>query len=161
MLDSLNFQYMLNNFFNAYKEFWIKATEFKGFTSRSDWWLVQLANLIISLLTIPIFLKTFGFNAYGLVCVIPQIAIDIRRIRDFGKDWKWIFINLIPIFGWILWFIWLGLGKTGNGKNKIIQKLTPHFFLFLKSTNLTLFLDSICFSRILNTCISHSINLRN
>jgi len=51
---------MLNNFFNAYKEFWIKATEFKGFTSRSDWWLVQLANLIISFLTIPIFLKTFG-----------------------------------------------------------------------------------------------------
>ena len=94
---------MLNNFFNAYKEFWIKATEFKGFTSRSDWWLVQLANLIISFLTIPIFLKTFGFNAYGIVCIIPQVAIDIRRMRDFGKDWKWIFINLIPIFGWILW----------------------------------------------------------
>ena len=107
---------MLNNFFNAYKEFWIKATEFNGFTSRSDWWLVQLANLIISLITIPIFLKTFGFNAYGLVCIIPQIAIDIRRIRDFGKDWKWIFINLILFFGWILSFIRLGFGKTGNGK---------------------------------------------
>jgi len=37
-----------------------------------------------------------------------------------GKDWKWIFINLIPFFGWILWFIWLGFGKTGNGKNKLI-----------------------------------------
>jgi len=24
---------MFNNFFNAYKEFWIKATDFKGFTS--------------------------------------------------------------------------------------------------------------------------------
>ena len=42
---------MLNDFSNAYKEFWIKATDFKGFTSRSDWWLVQLANLIISSLT--------------------------------------------------------------------------------------------------------------
>ena len=110
---------MLKDFLNAYQEFWIKATEFKGFTSRSDWWFVQLANLIISFLTIPIFLKTFGFNAYGIVCIIPQIAIDIRRIRDFGKDWKWIFINLIPIFGWILWFIWLGFGKTSNGKNKL------------------------------------------
>ncbi len=111
---------MFNDFLNAYKEFWIKATDFKGFTSRSDWWLVQLANLIISLLTIPIFLKTFGFNAYGIVCIIPQIAIDVRRIKDFGKDWKWIFINLIPILGWILWFIWLGFGKTGNGKNQLI-----------------------------------------
>ena len=73
---------MLNDFLNAYKEFWIKATDFKGFTSRSDWWLVQLANIIISFLTIPIFLKTFGFNAYGIVCIIPQIAIDLRRISS-------------------------------------------------------------------------------
>ena len=42
---------MINDLINAYKEFWIKATDFKGFTSRSDWWFVQLANLIISLLT--------------------------------------------------------------------------------------------------------------
>ena len=46
---------MLNNFLNAYKEFWIKATEFKGFTSRSDWWLVQLANLLISFFTLYLF----------------------------------------------------------------------------------------------------------
>ena len=68
---------MLNDFLNAYRDFWIKATDFKGCTIRSDWWLVQLANLIISFLTIPIFLKTFGFNAYGIVFIIPQIAINI------------------------------------------------------------------------------------
>ena len=84
---------MLKDFLNAYQEFWIKATDFKGLTSRSDWWFVQLAILIISFLTIPIFLKTYGFPVYGIVCVIPQIANDIRRIRDFGKDWKWILIN--------------------------------------------------------------------
>ena len=111
---------MLNAFFSAYKEFWFKATYFKGVTSLSDWWFVNLANLIITFFTLPIFLKTFGFNVYGIVCIIPQIAIDIRRIRDFGKDWKWIFINFVPIFGWILWFIWLGFGKTDNGKNKFI-----------------------------------------
>ena len=111
---------MYKNFLNAYKDFWIKAIEFKGKTSRSDWWWVQLANLIISLLTIPIFLRTFGFNVYGIVCILPQIAIDIRRLNDFGKSWKWIFINLIPILGWILWFIWLGFGKSGHGKSKFI-----------------------------------------
>ena len=111
---------MVKDFLNAYQEFWVKATDFKGFTSRSDWWFVQLANLIISLLTIPIFLRIYGFNAYGFVCIVPQIAIDIRRIKDFGKDWKWIFINLIPVFGWILWFIWLGFGRTGKGEKKLI-----------------------------------------
>ena len=89
---------MLKDFLNAYKEFWVKATEFKGFTSRSDWWFVQLANLIISLLTIPIFYRIYGFNAYGVVCIVPQIAIDIRRIKDFGKDWKSNFIKTVPVF---------------------------------------------------------------
>ena len=111
---------MLKDFLNAYQEFWTKATDFNGFTSRSDWWFVKLANLIISFLTIPIFLHTVGVNVYAIVCIIPQIAIDISRIKDFGKDWRWIFINLIPVFGWILWFIWLGFGKTGRGKSKLI-----------------------------------------
>ena len=111
---------MLKDLINAYQDFWIKATYFKGVSSRSAWWYVNLANLIITFFTLPLFLKTFGFNVYGIVCIIHQIAIDIRRIRDFGKDWKWIFINLIPILGWILWFIWLGFGKTGNGDNKLI-----------------------------------------
>ena len=48
MLDSLNFEFMFNDILNAYKEFWIKATDFKGFTSRSDWWLVQFCLLYTS-----------------------------------------------------------------------------------------------------------------
>ena len=109
---------MCKSLFNAYQEFWIKATDFNSKTSRSDWWWVQLAHLIISIFTIPIFLRTFGFNLYGVVCILPQIAIDVRRLRDFGKNWQWIFINLIPILGWIIWFIWMGFGKSGNGRSK-------------------------------------------
>ena len=111
---------MYKNLFNAYQEFWHKATDFNSKTTRSDWWWVQFANLIISIFTIPIFLRIFGFNIYGIICILPQLAIDIRRLRDFGKNWKWIFINLIPILGWIIWFIWLGFGKSGNGRSKFI-----------------------------------------
>ncbi len=111
---------MLNNILNAYQEFWLKATDFKSTTSQSDWWWVQLANLLISFLTVPIFWRTVGFNVYVVICILPQLAMDIRRIKDFGKDWKWIFINLVPIIGWILWFTWLGFGKTGRGKTKFI-----------------------------------------
>ena len=105
---------------NAYKNFWLQAGDFKGFTTRSDWWRVQLINFIISFITIPIFYQTFGVNMYGLICLIPQIAIEVRRIRDFGKDWKWIFINLIPIIGWAIWLLWMGFGKSGRGKHNFI-----------------------------------------
>ena len=111
---------MYKNFLNAYKEFWLNAIEFNSKTTRSDWWRVQFINIFISFLTIPIFLRTFGFNIYGVVCIIPQIAIDVRRLRDFGKSWEWIFINLIPVLGWIIWFIWIGFGKSGDGKTKFI-----------------------------------------
>ena len=37
-----------------------------------------------------------------------------KRISLYNK------INLIPILGWIIWFIWLGFGKSGNGKSKFI-----------------------------------------
>ena len=46
---------MLKDFLNAYKEFWVKASDFKGFTPRIDWLRVQFANLIIFAHTIPDF----------------------------------------------------------------------------------------------------------
>ena len=111
---------MYKNFLNAYREFWLQATNFNSKTSRSDWWRVQLVNTLVSFITLPIFIRIFGFNVYSIVCIIPQIAIDLRRLKDHGKNWKWIFINLIPVFGWILWFIWIGFGKSGVGKTKFI-----------------------------------------
>ena len=67
---------MYHEIISAYKNFWIQAGDFKGFTNRSDWWWVQLINFIISVITIPIFYKTIGFNIYGIICFLPQIAIE-------------------------------------------------------------------------------------
>ena len=111
---------MFETVFNTYLEFWIKATDFKSKTTLSDWWWIKIINLLISLLTLPIFFRVFGFNVYGIICIVPEIAIDIRRLNDYGKDWKWIFINIVPVLGWILWFIWLGFGQSGKGCNKFI-----------------------------------------
>ena len=78
---------MFNEIVDAYKNFWIQAGNFKGLTSRSDWWWVQLINFIISAITILLFYKNFGFNIIDLVClVVPQIAIGNRRIKYFSKD---------------------------------------------------------------------------
>ena len=112
--------YILNNIYCAYKEYWLKATDFTGKTTLADWWSVQLVNCIISIIFAPIFFKIFDFNIYALFCFLPQLSMNIRRLRDFGKNWKWIFINFVPVIGWIIWFIWIGLGKTGKGLNKFI-----------------------------------------
>ena len=105
---------------SSYLNFWKHFMDFKGETSRKDWWYVQLVNLIVTFITLPFFIAVTGLNIYGIICILPQIAIDLRRLNNFGKDWKWIFINLVPFIGWIFWFIWLGFGKEGRGKLNFI-----------------------------------------
>ncbi len=68
-----------------YKKFWIQATDFIGFTSQSDWWLVQWDNLTNSFLTFQIFLKKLGFNAYELVCIVSQISYWYKKNQ---RSWK-------------------------------------------------------------------------
>ncbi len=110
----------LKELFSSYLIFWQQFNDFRGETSRKEWWYVQLANLIVTFITFPFFVSITGFNIYGIISILPHIAIDIRRLNNFGKDWKWIFINLVPFIGSILWFIWLGFGKEGRGKTNFI-----------------------------------------
>ena len=118
---------------------WRKAFDFKGKTSRRDFWLYQLATFLLSLLinilenlvtNVQYVLLSdegvYEYSNFGLVdfvAVIGQsisivswlflfgsfvvgISISIRRLRDISKNWTWIFINLIPIFGQIYFYIY-------------------------------------------------------
>ena len=104
----------------AYKKFWIKAFDFKSKSSRKDYWLVVLAGSIIGLIYSIFILMPAAFlneglyifllgisNLYFFASIIPSWAISIRRIRDAGKSWQWVFINLIPILGNIYFLILL------------------------------------------------------
>ena len=72
---------------------------------------------------------------YGLICLVTQISIDIKRIKDLGKNRKWIFINLVPIIGLLIWWPLMGFGKSGRGKNNLFEikvsqlNLTPQYLL--------------------------------
>ena len=95
---------------DAYKSFWTRSFDFKGVSNRSDYWLAYLAYLIV-LIFLAVLSGTsmiFGFLyfVYGIAGIVPNLSMSIRRVRDMGKAWQWIFINLIPIIGGI-WFILL------------------------------------------------------
>ena len=93
---------------NAYRSFWTRAFDFKGRTNRPDYWWAYLAYLIvlIFLTVLSSAADLFGvlYFVYGIAGIIPNFSMSIRRVRDMGKSWQWIFINLIPILGGI-WFI--------------------------------------------------------
>tara|TARA_B100000965_G_C19259486_1_gene612353 strand:+ start:249 stop:569 length:321 start_codon:yes stop_codon:yes gene_type:complete len=92
----------------AYKSFWSRAFDFQGRASRPDYWWAVLASFLVGLV-----LAILGSVAESLISlyplyyfagIIPNLSMSIRRVRDMGKSWLWIFINLIPIAGPI-WFL--------------------------------------------------------
>ncbi|MGT2828137.1 DUF805 domain-containing protein [Streptococcus hillyeri] len=48
------------------------------------------------------------FVIWGLAILIPNLALEVRRYRDAGLSWAFIFLNLgafafvVPFFGWLI-----------------------------------------------------------
>lgn len=99
---------------------------FNGRARRSEYWYFTLANLIIALVLMVIDRTTgmtYGVassgilgSIYSLLVFIPGITAMVRRLHDVGKSGWFFFINLIPIIGWI-WFFVLMVTAGENGTN--------------------------------------------
>ena len=110
----------------AYKKFWKGYDDFTGRSTPSDYWFAYSAHVLIffayylldavfermvsatgsmDVFTISVILLLIFF-AYGIATVLPGLAITVRRLRDAGYNWPYIFIPLIPFVG-IFIFIFL------------------------------------------------------
>ena len=110
----------------AYKKFWKGYVDFEGRSTRSDYWFAYSAHVLtffayylldavfermvsatgsMDVFTISVILLLIFF-AYGIATVLPGLAITVRRLRDAGYNWPYIFIPLIPFVG-IFIFIFL------------------------------------------------------
>ena len=89
---------------NIYSQFWTKAFDFKGSTTRIDFWTIFLINTVIGL-ALSNSIEPL-YYLFSLASICPSLAITIRRIQDTGRSWTWIFIILVPIIG-MLWFLYL------------------------------------------------------
>lgn len=87
---------------DAYRSAWSNCLNYDGRSNRSDYWWFVLANLIVALILLRI--ANPLYNIYSVASLVPGIAISVRRLRDIGKPWPWLFIGLIPIVGSI-WLI--------------------------------------------------------
>ena len=103
----------------AYKKFWKGYVDFTGRSTPSDYWFACSAHLLIfftwylllavfermvaetgssDLFTIGVILFLIIF-VFCIAAVLPGIAITVRRLRDAGYNWPYIFIPLIPFVG--------------------------------------------------------------
>ena len=110
---------------NAYKNFFKGYAEFTGRSTRPDFWWVWLGNFILSIPFWIIYFYTVFLSAVmdsvsdsaseatfmvlGLVVIIyaifylailvPTLALSVRRLRDAGFHWAFIFLRFAPMGG--------------------------------------------------------------
>lgn len=54
---------------------------------------------------VPMMLIGLCVFAYWLGTLVPRVALTVRRLRDTGRDWPWIFVVFVPYIGGILLMI--------------------------------------------------------
>ena len=128
---------------NAYKNFFKNYAEFTGRSTRPDFWWVWLGNLILSIPFWIIYFYTVFLSAVmdsvsdsaseatfmvlGLVVIIyaifylailvPTLALSVRRLRDAGFHWAFIFLRFAPMGGIALLILFAMPTKETEGVN--------------------------------------------
>ena len=102
--------------FRAYINFLKGYVDFVGHSTRPDFWWVWLMNHILFLpLYIFIFNKEINqgpslnftlvilvigiYAILALLLLLPNLALKIRRLRDAGLHWAFIFLHFVPMVG--------------------------------------------------------------
>ena len=111
----------------AYKKFWEGYVDFEGRSTRSDYWFAYLVNALITW-GLYIVVAVFGGIAsatdstvlaifslilglimfiYAVAAFLPGLAVTVRRLRDAGYNWPYIFVAFIPFVGGIILIVLL------------------------------------------------------
>lgn len=92
---------------NEYITMWKNYVNFRDRTTRRGYWMATLVGYIITIgvSLVSYFTKLNVINViFSLAIILPCLGMTIRRLRDAGKNWAWIFICFVPIIG-VIWLI--------------------------------------------------------
>ncbi len=88
--------------------------DFSGRARRKEYWMFVLFNLIFGIVAagldeiLGLYNYEFGYgpiNAiYGLILLIPSLAVAVRRLHDIGKSGWMLLILFIPLIG-VIWLL--------------------------------------------------------
>ena len=110
--------------FRSYLSAWKKPFNFRGKSNRKEYWQFLILNAIILffLLFIGLLLGAANNNSFLASISMPlyligllftfgslwiALPLTVRRIRDVGMSWKWIFFASLPYIGSVFVLIFL------------------------------------------------------
>lgn len=98
---------------DAIRAVFTRYAQFDGRATRAEFWyftlfttLVTIGFVFLSIVPIVGYLAGLGFFAWGVGIFLPSLALSVRRLRDAGLHWAWIFLSLLPFGGIALIVLW-------------------------------------------------------
>lgn len=94
----------------AYLSFWKNYINFKGKSTRSEYWVPTLVHLFLLLLAMVFMFTTKDSEApfailtmvivvvFAIASFIPSIAVTVRRLHDVGRSGKMLIVYYILSF---------------------------------------------------------------
>lgn len=84
----------------------------QGRASRSEyWWFVLFAFVVGAAINVLFcWSTTLNYIISGVVSLaflLPNLGLAVRRLHDTGHSGWWIFINCVPLVGWIIYLIFV------------------------------------------------------
>ena len=91
-------------------DFWLQSFDFTGRTGRYDYWIVVLMIFVVEFVVDLDNMPNQIQNIYVCALMIPFLSMTVRRLRDAGYQFVWLWSALIPFYFlfqfWVLLF-WL------------------------------------------------------
>ena len=104
--------------------------DFRGRSCRSEYWWSVLGYLLVALV-VEILCSILAATSLGwlgglltvalyLGCLLPNIAVQVRRLHDTDRSWPWLLLYFVPFVGALILFIFFcqrgtaGPNRFGN-----------------------------------------------
>lgn len=88
-----------------------RYAKFDGRAGRAEFWWFALANIIVYVVLAALgsvsSLFLILYFVYAIAMIVPSIAVAIRRLHDTNKTGWLLLLQLIPIVGFIILFVFM------------------------------------------------------
>jgi uncharacterized membrane protein YhaH (DUF805 family) len=109
----------------SYLDGMLRYFEFSGRSTRSQYWLFGLFQILITFAAFFGDLRLVGLDPAQpaptltlfavFVHIVPSVTVQVRRLHDIGKSGAWYLLHFVP-FGSLVLFYWACLGSE-EGSN--------------------------------------------
>ena len=95
---------------NAYRSFWRRYFDFKGYATRKEYWVPTLVNIVIMAIFLLLIYASSSSKLVWLVnilsgivlifviaMIIPQIAVQVRRLHDINRKGFLVYLYLVLV----------------------------------------------------------------